>query len=87
MCLYLKGLFMKRTNLLLNEAFLEKATQVLGAKTYSEAVNLALEETIKLYHIRQLASLTGTNIWDGDLAEMRGGDKAPAQTKSKRRKK
>ena len=62
---------MKRTNLVLNEQYLEDATRLLGAKTYSEAVNKALEQTIKLYHLRQLADVTGTGLWEGDLGVMR----------------
>jgi hypothetical protein len=39
---------MKRTNLVLDEHLLAQATQVLAAKTYSAAVNTALEEVIRL---------------------------------------
>jgi Arc/MetJ family transcription regulator len=39
---------MKRTNLVLNEDLLNEATRVLGAKTYSAAVNTALQEVIRL---------------------------------------
>lgn len=75
---------MKRTNLVLNEEYLENATRLLGAKTYSEAVNKALQETIKLYYIRALIDLTGQGLWQGDLAEMRQDQvKAPAKSKRK----
>lgn len=63
---------MKRTNLVLDEEKLETATRLLGAKTYSEAVNRALDEAIKLFHIRSLAGLMGQDIWSGSLSEMRG---------------
>ena len=68
---------MKRTNLVLDEALLEEATRVLGVKTYSAAVNRALEEAIKIKKIQSLSSYFGTRLWEGDLSEMRedkGGD-------------
>ena len=37
---------MKRTNLVLDEKLLIETTRLLGAKTYSAAVNKAMEETI-----------------------------------------
>ena len=78
---------MKRTNLVLNEEFLKKATRLLGAKTYSEAVNLALQETIKLYHIRGLIDLMGQGLWEGDLAEMRNDTPRPKRKATRSAKK
>jgi Arc/MetJ family transcription regulator len=62
---------MKRTNLVLDEELLQTATRLLGAKTYSAAVNHALAETIRVAKVRGLADLVGTGIWDGDLSRMR----------------
>ena len=67
---------MKRTNLVLNEDLLEDATRLMGAKTYSEAVNRALEDSIKLMKIRGLVDLSGQNIWSGDLKKMREDKKS-----------
>jgi Arc/MetJ family transcription regulator len=39
---------MKRTNLVLDERLLDEATRVLGARTYSAAVNAALEEVVRI---------------------------------------
>ena len=47
------------------------ATRVLGAKTYSAAVNQALEEIIRVKKIRSLPEFFGQDLWRGDLAEMR----------------
>ncbi len=77
---------MKRTNLMINEVFLEKALQLLDAKTYSETVNRALEETIKLHQIRNLAALTGTGVWGGDLSEMRQDSSKKSKTTKQKRK-
>jgi putative antitoxin of VapBC-like toxin-antitoxin system len=63
---------MKRTNLVLDERLLEDATRVLGAKTYSAAVNTALAEVIRLKKLQEIPRFFGTNIWEGELAEMRG---------------
>jgi Arc/MetJ family transcription regulator len=62
---------MKRTNLVLDEKLLEEATRVLGLKTYSATVNKALEEAIRVQKVRGLHQFMGTNLWQGDLAEMR----------------
>ncbi|MBI2603467.1 MAG: type II toxin-antitoxin system VapB family antitoxin [Deltaproteobacteria bacterium] len=72
---------MKRTNLMLNEDTLETATRLLGAKTYSEAVNTALEQAIQLHYMRGLADMSGRGVWEGELSEMRD-DKS---TKRKKR--
>ena len=62
---------MKRTNLVLDEELLKTATRLLGAKTYSAAVNQSLKETIRSLKARGLGEFIGTDIWDGDLSEMR----------------
>jgi Arc/MetJ family transcription regulator len=63
---------MKRTNLVLDEHLLEEATRVTGEKTYSAAVNRALDELVKRAKARRILDLRGSGTWDGDLAEMRG---------------
>jgi len=73
---------MKRTNLVLNEELLEQATRILGAKTYSAAVNTALEEVIKLRKIQSLPRFFGSGIWEGDLSQMR--EDHPRKTSRKR---
>lgn len=75
---------MKRTNLVLNELLLETATQVLGMKTYSAAVNKALEEAIRMARIRNLSHFVGKSLWEGDLSQMRDDKK---RTPLRRRKK
>ena len=62
---------MKRTNLVLDEHLLVQATQVLGAKTYSAAVNTALEEVIRMRKIQSIPQFFGSGIWEGDLSQMR----------------
>ena len=68
---------MKRTNLVLDGDLLERATSVFGVKTYSAAVNLALEEAIRFRQIQSIPRFFGQGLWEGDLSEMRE-DKAHA---------
>lgn len=62
---------MKRTNLVLDEDLLAKASRLLGEKTFSATVNKALEEAIKVTSLRNLLNFQGSDLWDGDLQEMR----------------
>jgi len=62
---------MKRTNLVLDEEALEEAVRVLGVKTYSAAVNLALKEVVDVRKIRSLPQFFGQGLWQGNLSEMR----------------
>jgi Arc/MetJ family transcription regulator len=63
---------MRRTNLVLDGDLLEEATRVLGVKTYSAAVNKALEEIIRIRKIERIPELLGKVRWEGSLSEMRG---------------
>jgi hypothetical protein len=77
---------MKRTNLVLDEHLLAEATQVLAAKTYSAAVNTALQEVIRLRKIQSIPHFFGSGIWEGDLSQMRE-DRARHTVKAGRRRK
>ena len=62
---------MKRTNLVLDGELLNQVTRLLGVKTYSSAVNLALAEVLRMRKIQGLSTAFGQGVWQGDLAEMR----------------
>lgn len=62
---------MKRTNLVLDESLLEQATRLSGEKTYSRAVERALEDFVRRARARQILELAGRGLWEGDLHEMR----------------
>ena len=62
---------MKRTNLVLREELLEEALRLSGEKTYSRAVERALEEFVRRVKARQILRLQGSGEWTGDLGEMR----------------
>jgi Arc/MetJ family transcription regulator len=70
----------KRTNLMIDESLLKEAKKVLGADTYSAAVNEALTEVIRIARIKSLTGFIGSGAWSGDLSEMRV-DKQIARSK------
>jgi hypothetical protein len=83
---------MKRTTFMVDEALLEEAKTVLGAKNYSETLDKALREAIRSSRVMHLTTYFGTDIWKGDLAEMRRDrfrepvdlEPKPARTRSRK---
>ena len=72
---------------MLDAALLEEATRVLGSKTYSAAVNLALAEIIRVRKIQTLPHFFGQGLWQGDLSQMREDQPRRADRGLARRKK
>jgi len=62
---------MKRTNLVLREDLLEEATRLSGERTYSRAVERALEEFVRRAKARKIFELIGSGAWEGSLPAMR----------------
>ncbi len=62
---------MKRTNLVLDERLLEEAVRVSGERTYSKAVERALDDFVRRARARKILDLAGSGLWRGDLADMR----------------
>jgi Arc/MetJ family transcription regulator len=62
---------MKRTNLVLDEKLLDEALRLSGERTYSRAVERALEDFVRRARARQILELAGSGLWRGNLAEMR----------------
>lgn len=75
---------MKRTNLVLREDLLEEVVRVSGERTYSKAVERAMEDFVRRARARQILGLGGSGLWQGDLAVMRE-DRAPYRTRRKHR--
>ena len=75
---------MKRTNLVLDDALVKEATRLSGARTYSQAVSLALLDYVKRIRARQILELRGSGLWEGNLDEMRN-DVAPRRRKRRQR--
>lgn len=61
---------MKRTNLVLDAQLLAAATRLSGEKTFSRTLERALEEFVRRIKARQIQSLQGSGLWEGDLGEM-----------------
>ena len=75
---------MKRTNLVLNEELLEAAVRLSGERTYSRAVDRALEDFVNRAKARRILDLAGSGLWQGDLSVMR--EDAPAVGTLRRRR-
>jgi Arc/MetJ family transcription regulator len=76
---------MKRTNLVLDEELLEEAVQLSGERTYSRAVERALEEFVRRAKAGRILELAGSGLWEGDLALMRDS-RSTAVRKVKRKR-
>ena len=63
---------MVRKNLVLDEDLLEEAIRMSGERTYSGVVMRALDDYVRRIRARQILSLRGSGLWEGDLGEMRG---------------
>jgi Arc/MetJ family transcription regulator len=73
---------MKRTNLVLREDLLKQAVSLSGEKTYSRAVEVALEDFVRRAKARKILELRGSGLWEGDLGEMRLDRGAPRRRRS-----
>jgi Arc/MetJ family transcription regulator len=76
---------MKRTNLVLDEELLEEAVRLSGERTYSRAVERALEDFVRRARAGRILDLAGSGLWEGDLADMRrdrGAKRSPRRAKS-----
>lgn len=62
---------MKRTNLVLDAALLEETLKVSGERTYSRAVERAMQEFVRRSKARRILDLAGSGEWSGDLAVVR----------------
>jgi Arc/MetJ family transcription regulator len=64
-----------RTNIELDDILVKEAMSLTKLRTKKEMVNFALEALIKKIKKQELASLWGSNIWEGDLNQMRIDEK------------
>jgi hypothetical protein len=55
----------------LNGELLEEATRLSGERTYSRAVERALEDFVRRAKARRILDLAGSGLWEGDLAVVR----------------
>ena len=64
---------MKRTNIVLDEALLDRAKHLTGINVTRQLVDHALKELVRHKHQRQILQLYGRVDWKGSLSEMRKG--------------
>lgn len=62
---------MKRTNLVLDARLLEDTLKISGERTYSRAVERAMEEFVRRARAKRILDLAGSGAWNGDLSAMR----------------
>jgi Arc/MetJ family transcription regulator len=62
---------MKRTNLVLDGDLLEETLRLSGERTYSRAVDAAMQDFVRRVKARRILELAGSGLWEGDLAAMR----------------
>ena len=62
---------MKRTNLVLDGDLLEETLRLSGERTYSRAVETAMQDFVRRVKARRILELAGSGLWEGDLAAMR----------------
>jgi Arc/MetJ family transcription regulator len=62
---------MKRTNLVLNADLLEETLRVSRERTYSRAVERAMEDFVRRARARRILELAGSGAWEGSLSDMR----------------
>ena len=62
---------MKRTNLVVDGDLLEETLRLSGERTYSRAVEKAMQDFVRRVKARRILDLAGSGLWEGDLTEMR----------------
>jgi len=75
---------MKRTNLVIRDELLEEAVKLSGERTYSRAVERALEDFVRRIKARRILELAGSGLWDGDLSSMRDDRPVPKRQRLSR---
>jgi Arc/MetJ family transcription regulator len=75
---------MKRTNLVLDEELLQAALRLSGERTYSAVVNRALQDFVRRIKAGRIFELAGSNLWEGDLGELRDDPPRPVTSRKRR---
>ena len=67
-----RNIYMKRTNIDIDEKLLREATALTGIGTKKDIVNYALTELVRRMKRKKMLALEGKIKWSGSLHEMRG---------------
>lgn len=65
------GVFMKRTNIVLDEKIVFECMDITGIKTQKGVIDYALRDLLRKNKQRKLLELRGNVKWDGDLNDLR----------------
>jgi Arc/MetJ family transcription regulator len=60
-----------RTNIVIDDALMDEALRLTGAKTKKEAVELGLRTLVQLKRQERIKRYKGKLKWEGDLDRMR----------------
>lgn len=60
-----------RTNIVIDDALMDEALKLSGAKTKREAVELGLRTLVQLKRQERIKRYKGKLKWEGDLEQMR----------------
>jgi Arc/MetJ family transcription regulator len=60
-----------RTNIVIDDTLIAKATKYTGLRTKKEVVHFALEEIVRREERKKILDLQGKVHWEGNLDEMR----------------
>lgn len=60
-----------RTNIVIDDALMDEALKLTGAKTKKEAVELGLRTLVQLKRQERIKRYKGKLKWEGDLDRMR----------------
>jgi Arc/MetJ family transcription regulator len=62
-----------QTNVELDDTLVRAAMQISGINTTKDILHMLLKEYIRKNNMKQILKYRGSNIWEGDLEEMRTG--------------
>jgi Arc/MetJ family transcription regulator len=60
-----------RTNVDLDDTLVNQAMKISGINTKKAVLNMVLKEYIKKNNLKRILKYRGSNIWEGNLEEMR----------------
>lgn len=60
-----------RTNVDLDETLVTQAMKISGINTKRAVLNMVLKEYIRKNNLKRILKYKGSNVWEGNLEEMR----------------
>jgi len=60
-----------QANVIIDDNLLAEAMKISGIDTKAAVLNMALKEYLRKNSLKKILKYRGTNIWEGDIEEMR----------------